>query len=125
MISSRTEKMELLAPPSWTIEQKTKHVGLKKCMVKKARELLKNKGLFCEPDQRKRKDMSEELKRTVEMFYQHDKCSRMCSGKKEYVSIKKRRLKWTQQKRLLLVNLKEIHLEFLKIGQPIGFSKFC
>ena len=51
VISSRTEKIKLLTltPPSWTIEQ-TKYFGVKKCMVKKARELLKNKGLLCEPD---------------------------------------------------------------------------
>ena len=58
VISSRTEKIKLLTltPPSWTIEQ-TKYFGVKKCMVKKARELLKNKGLHCEPDERTRKSI--------------------------------------------------------------------
>ena len=52
VISSRTEKIKLLTltPPSWTTEQTTKYFGVKKCMVKKARELLKKKGLLCEPD---------------------------------------------------------------------------
>ena len=31
----------------------------------------------------------------------------------------------TSKKNLILVNLKELYFEFLKLGQPIGFSKFC
>ena len=51
-------------------------------MVKKARELLKHKGLLCEPEQRTRKNISEELRRAVEMFYQNDEYSRMTPWKK-------------------------------------------
>ena len=57
-------------------------------MVKKAGELLKNEGLFCEPDQRKRKGIYEELGRTIEIFYKNDEYYRMCPGKKEYLSSK-------------------------------------
>ena len=114
-----------MTPPSWTVEQTTQYFGVKKYMVKKARELLKNKGLLCEADQKTRKGISEELRRAAEMLYQNDEYSRMCPGKKEYISIKIEGHKEHKQKRLLLVNLKELHLEFLKLGQPIGFSKFC
>ena len=114
-----------MANPSWTIEQGTKYFGVKKCMVKKAKELLKNKGLLCEPDQRTRKSISEELRRTLKMFYQNDEYSRMCPGKKEYLSTKIKGRKEHKQKWLLIVNLKELHLEFLKLEQPIGFPKFC
>ena len=58
-----------MAPLIWTIEQTTKYFSVKKCMIKKARQLLKNKGLICEPDQRTRKGISEELRRAVEMFF--------------------------------------------------------
>ena len=85
---------------------------------------MKNKGLLCEPDQKTRKGISEELRRTVEMFYQNDEYSRMCPEKKEYISIKIEGHKEHKQKRLLLVNLKKPHLEFLKLGQHFGFSKF-
>ena len=71
-----------MIPPSWAIEE-TKYFGVKKCMIKKARELLKNKGLLCEPDQMKRKCISGELRRTVEIFYQNGEYSRMWHGKKK------------------------------------------
>ena len=45
--------------------------------------------------------------------------------KKEYLSTKIKGRKVHKQKWLLIVNLKELHLEFLKLGQPIGFPIFC
>ena len=85
VISSRTEKIKLLTltPPSRTIEQTIKYFGVIKCMVKKARTLLKNKGLLCEPDQRTRKGISEELRRALKCFIRMMNYSRMCPGKKE------------------------------------------
>ena len=60
------------------------------------------------------------------MFYQSDEFSRMCPGKKEYVSVKIDGVKQHKQKKLLLTNLKELQLEFLKQSQEkICFSKFC
>ena len=50
----------------------------------------------------------------------------MCPGKKEYVSVRIDGKREQKQKRLLLVNLKELHLEFIKsTGDEISFSKFC
>ena len=48
----------------------------------------------------------------------------MCPEKKEFVSVKTDGVKQHKQKRLLLCNLKELHIEFLKSTQ-IGFPKFC
>ena len=51
----------------------------------------------------------------------------MCPGKKEYVSVKIDGQRTQIQKRLLLINLKELYTE-LKAKEPIckiGFSKFC
>ena len=46
--------------------------------------------------------------------------------KKGLVSVRIDGRKEQMHKRLLLVNLKELHLEYLKwIGDKIGFSKFC
>ena len=59
-------------------------------------------------------------------FYQSDDYSRMCTGKKEYVSVRIDGKREQKQKRLLLDNLKELHLEFIKsTGDEICFSKFC
>ena len=46
-------------------------------------------------------------------------------GKKQYISIKIEGCNEHKQKELILVNLKELYFEFLKLGQHIGFSKFC
>ena len=64
-------------------------------MVKKAKELLKNKGLLCEPDQRTRKSISEELRRTVKMFYQNDEHSR--KKKKNIYPQKSKAVKYTSK----------------------------
>ena len=47
----------------------------------------------------------------------------MCPGKKEFVKINDK--KEHKQKRLLLLNLKELHIELLQFGQSIRFPKFC
>ncbi|XP_033127584.1 uncharacterized protein LOC117125231, partial [Anneissia japonica] len=51
----------------------------------------------------------------------------MCPGKKDCVAIKTSNEKVYQQKRLILVNLKELYLEYKKKhpNDSVGFSKFC
>ena len=74
------------------------------------------------------KVLNEDVRRNVISFYRNDEFSRKCPGKKEYVSFKfnGRREHIQIQKRLLLVNLKELQIEFLKrYNQKIGLSKFC
>ena len=48
----------------------------------------------------------------------------MCLGKIEFVSVKINDKKKLKQKHLLLLNLKELHIQFLKLGQSTGFPKF-
>src|SRR6202020_2644935 len=68
----------------------------------------------------------------------NDEVSRLCTGKKEYVSLKIDGLRLQKQKRLLLGNLKEIYILFKskyksltpaladsEMKSPISFSKFC
>ena len=59
------------------------------------------------------------------MFYQNPEYSEICPGNKEYVSGKTEGRKNTNRSDCFFVSLQELHLEFLKIGQPISFSKFC
>ena len=51
----------------------------------------------------------------------------MCAGKKECVAVKVNDKKEKLQKRLLLLNIRELNLEFKKLNPnvKIGFSKFC
>ena len=59
-------------------------------------------------------------------FYQQDEYSRCCPGIKDFVSVTKDSVTTKHQKRLLLLNIKQLFLEF-KEEYPtvkIGFSKF-
>ena len=51
----------------------------------------------------------------------------MCAGKKECVAVKVNDKKEKLQKRLFLLNIRELNLEFRKLhpNVKIGFSKFC
>ena len=51
----------------------------------------------------------------------------MCAGKKEYLTVKVDGPKEKFQKHLLLLNIREVFLEFKKVNTDvqIGFSKFC
>ena len=60
-------------------------------------------------------------------FYQSEEYLRTCPGKKEFVTMKGDGEKVHKQKQLLLVNLKELYVEY-KSKYPtdkVGFSKFC
>ena len=53
--------------------------------------------------------------------------SRQCPGKKDFVTVRTDQVKVQKQKRMLLVNLKELYLEFKKKHEnaKVGLSKFC
>ena len=89
--------------------------------------LKKVKGILAEPDMKRGRALDEDIARRVVEFYQCDEHSRVCPGKKEYVSVKVNGTKEQMQKRLLLTNLKEMHIQY-GIKNPndkIGFSKFA
>ena len=60
-------------------------------------------------------------------FYCDDQYSKMCAGKKECFTVKVDRQKEKFQKHLLLLNIREVFLEFKKVNPDVqtGFSKFC
>ena len=89
--------------------------------------MLKNeKGLLPKVESRRGKVLPEEIRDRAINFYQSEEFSRMCPGKKEFVSVKIDGVKQHMQKHLLLIDLKEPHLEFKKATDiKIGFSKFC
>ncbi|KAK0054669.1 ARL14 effector protein [Biomphalaria pfeifferi] len=59
-------------------------------------------------------------------IFEDDEISRMCPGQKEFLSIRIDGQRVHRQKRLLLLNLKEMHVEFKKrTAMKIGLSKFC
>ena len=95
-------------------------------IVKKARQLKKDRGVLAKPMQKRGKELPETTVKIIRDFYQSDDYSRLCPGKKDFVSVKQDDKRIQVQKRLLLVNMKELYAEFKNsIGLKVGFSKFC
>ena len=97
-------------------------------MVNKARKLKKAKGILPDISPLKARKLSEESKTKVIDFYNDDEVSRMCPGKKDFVSVKNSEGKRVHvQKRLLLANLRELYLYYKEksSGEHVEFSKFC
>ena len=103
--------------------------GATNYMVKLSRKLKVDNGILPEvPALSKKKIISEELKSTIKAFYESDKISRQCHGKKDYVSvINDDGHKVHVQKRLVLSNLKEVFHKFKEFNNTdaIGYSSFC
>ena len=67
------------------------------------------------------------VKDKVLELYQLDDFTRLCPGKKGCVSVFLNGKKVHKQKRLILLRLKELYIQFKKMhpNHKIGFSKFC
>ena len=115
-ISSRQEKLRLLTlvPDTWTIKQTSEEFGVSNRLVKQARQLKKEKGILSEPERKKGRTLDMATIQGVGVFYEDDEYSRMCLSKKEFVSVRIDGKKVHKQKRLLLLNLNELYLEFKK-----------
>lgn len=110
------EKLQILTLSPFTIEETQRFFQATNYMVKKSRKLREAKSVLSMPDKLSRGyKLSDEVKAQVVAFYESDEVSRVCPGKKDKVSV---RLtsgeKVTEQKRLVLANLKELHAEFKK-----------
>ena len=71
--------------------------------------------------------MEDIVKQRVIEIYESDEYTRQCPEKKDFFSVRINNVKVHKQKRLILVRLKELHLEFKKLypEHKVGFSKFC
>ena len=95
-------------------------------IARKSKELKKEKGLVPEIAKKKSKVLATDIAESVAAFYEDDQFSRNCPGKKEFVSVRINGEKVHEQKRLLFVNLKELHQEFkMSCNKDISISKFC
>ena len=120
-------KIVALTPESWSIKKAVQEFGVTKYKVKCARELKKERGILAEPKQNVGKALGGDVSEIVSNFYQQDEYSGCCPGMKNFVSVTKDSVKTKHQKRLLLLNIKELFLEFKKEYPTvkIGFSKSC
>ena len=128
-VATRQEKIKLLtlAPESWSKKKTMEEFGVTEHVVRRARQLKKDKGILADPDPKKGKTFLQEVTQRIQEFYQSDEFSRLCPGKKDFVIIKSTSGKEYKQKRLLLLNLKELYHQFKQLypQDRVGFSKFC
>lgn len=129
-VSSAQKQITILtlAPSSWSIKKTAEEFNVTEYKVKRARYLVKRYGILANPAQKKGKQLPESTIKQVVEFYQSDEYSRLCPGKKDYISIKDSETgkRIQVQKRLLLCDVSELYV-FFKDQNPkvkVGRSKF-
>jgi len=96
-------------------------------MARKAKQLVKEKGILSTPDPKHGHTLSQTTVDLVCTFYESEDISRMMPGKKDYVSVRTSDGRVHVQKKLILCNLKELY-QLFKDNHPnekIGFSTFA
>ena len=117
--ASRQEKIKklTLAPASWSQERVSQEIEVSRYLVKQGRKLKKLCGILADPKKKHGKVLPDDITEAVKSFYEDDEVLRMCPGQKEFVSVRIDGQRVHKQKRLLLLNLKEMHHEFKKCNK--------
>ena len=127
--TKRSEKVQVLTvlPKSWPVRKIQSEFGASNYMVRKAKELVKEKGILATPNPKSGHPLASEAADLVRGFYESDDVSRMMPGKKDFVSIKQGEQRVHIQKRLVLSNLREVYQSFKDRfpNEIVGFSKFA
>jgi hypothetical protein len=130
-VSCTDDKVKILSliPKSWSIEKICSEFNTSAYMVKLTRKLVREQGILPNTHQiTSSLVISQETIDSVVAFYESEDASRICPGKKDCVSVRNKDGKKEHvQKRLVLMNLKELHAQF-KNAHPnmkVGFSKFA
>ena len=126
-ISSSRYQIKILTftPESWSIKKTVQEFGVTDYKVNCARELKRERGILTEPKQNVGKALCGDFSEIVCNLYQwDDEYSRCCPGMKDFVSVTKDSIKTKHQKFFLLLNIKQLFLEFKKEypAVKIGFK---
>jgi len=78
-------------------------------MARKAKELIKEQGIFSSPNPKHGYGLSLTTVKLVQAFYEFDEISRIMPGRKDFVSIRQGDQRTHVQKRLILGNLKDVY----------------
>lgn len=127
---SYDRKVKILGLSPYPVRKTMELFNASKYLVEKSFKLAKQHGILSELKKvSKGKVISKEIKEYVKNFYESDDVSRICPGKKDYISM------WTEetgkkehiQKRLVLMNLKEAYSLYKDNPNlpSIGFSTFA
>lgn len=96
-------------------------------MITVAKKTAVEKGVLADPSPTSHPSIGKEVVDLIISFYRLDDNSRMKPGRKDYVSVKTNNKRIHLQKRLILVNLKELH-QLFKESYPYvkcSFSKYA
>ena len=129
MSTERSEKVQVLTvlPKSWSIRKVQKTFGASNYMVRKAKELVEQKGILSIPNPKPGKALQEDTVDIITKLYESDEVSRLMPGRKDFVSVKQAGQRVHVQKRLVLSNSKEVYQLFKERfpTEIIGFYKFA
>ena len=117
-----------IAPSSWSVRKIAREFNSSRRLAQKSKNLKSINGILGETVVKRGKNLPQETVRKVEEFYNDDMNSRMMPSIKDIVSIKNEAgVRESKQKRLLLLNLKELYASFKNIypKEEISFSKFA
>lgn len=126
--NSYSERLQILTLSPFGIERTMKEFGATNYLVKKSRAVKKKEGILGQCEKNKGKALPMELKNEIMEFYENDDNSRMCPGMKECIKVKDRNGTVVKhQKRLVLANLKELHVLWTEShpDKKVGFSTFA
>ena len=114
-------------PDSWSLNKISREFRCSKQFAKKARQLKVSSGILADTTKKKGNRLPEETIQRINDFYNSDENSRIMPGMKEVVSIVTENGKESIQKRLLLLDLRELYDLYSKENSdcPVSFSKFA
>ena len=104
-------KFLTLAPVVWSVNKVALEFQVSRYLVRKARKLVRAKGILEMPEKYVGHGISDETKSVVAAFYEDDDNSRSMPGAKDFVSVGRNN---HVQKRLLLCNINELFVKFKK-----------
>ena len=116
-----------ILPKSWPIRKIQSEFGTTNYMARKAKDLVREKGVFATPNPNLGHPIAPKTADLVRGFYESDDVSRIMPGKKDFVSVKQGEHRAHIQKRLVLSKLREVYQLFKDKfpTETVGFSKFA
>lgn len=128
-VSEKDEKIKIISllPDSWSKNKICEEFAVSEYLVRITRELVKTQGILPNLSNRQGHKISEYTVNRVIEFYEDDENSRLCPGKKDFVSVIINNIRVHKQKRLILIPLNELFSLFKQkyLGLKIGRSAFC
>lgn len=126
--TEKEQKVKILSilPRSWSARKISKEFSTTVHLPLLTKRLVEENGIMCGPKKRTN-TIDPETVKCVKEFYSSDEISRVCPGKRDYVTVDENNVKISKQRRLILMNLQEAYATFKTqhINLKVGFSKFA